>query len=278
MTNDFDEKDKELLENESDDQWEKESDNASETEENEPYGLMSRIIGVFIEPNKAFKHIGAKPEIWGAGLFCLVVLIVGSLFIMNDMVDLTINFTAEMLAEQDMEPSEIEAAANISGIVARFGALFATLQVIILWLIFALIAYIVGLFLGQDSSYKSSLAVIGYSALPAILFKQGIIATYVFLSGSWATLAEYQQAMITSSFSLYTLFGNPEMNVHIQALLLSIEPFMLWGLFLMAIGFRYANKVRPDQGWKTAIVVTVIMIAASIPLIASGLAQLASAN
>ena len=149
---------------------------------------------------------------------------------------------------------------------------------VIFWLIYALIAYIVGLFLGQDSNFKSSLAVIGYTSLPAVLFKQGVIATYVFISGTWATYAEYQQAMITSSFSLHTLFGNPEMNTYVQAFLLAIDPFLFWGLFLMAIGFKYANKVNSAQGWKTAIVVTVITIIAAVPLTAMGLAQVAAAN
>jgi hypothetical protein len=277
MTNDYDEKEKELLENEEETQWE-EDETLSETEEDEPYGMMSRIIGVFIEPNKAFKHIGTKPEIWGAILFCLIVLLVGSLFTMNEMVDLTINFTAEMLAEQGMEPSQIETAANISGIVVRFNAIFATLQVVLMWLIYALVAYIVGLFMGQDSNYKSSLAVIGYSALPAILIKQGIIGTVVFMTGSWATIVEYQHAMMTSSLSLYTLFGNPEMNINIQALLLAIDPFMFWGLFLMAVGFKYANNVKAAQGWRTAIIMTVIIIAATVPLAVVGLSQMAAAN
>ncbi|MCD6217464.1 YIP1 family protein [bacterium] len=277
MPDNHDEKEKELLENEEETQWE-DAEMPSETEEDEPYGIMSRIIGVFIEPNKAFKHIGTKPEIWGAILFCLVVLIVASLFTMNEMVELTVNGTAEMLAEQGMEPSQIETAANVSGIMIRFNSIFQTLGILILWLIYALVAYIVGLFMGQDSNYKSSLAVIGYSSLPSILIKQGIIGTVVFLTGSWATMAEYQHAMMTSSFSLYTLFGNPEMNFNIQALLLAIDPFMFWGLFLMAVGFKYANNVKAAQGWRTAIIVTVIIIAAAIPLTVMGLSKMAAAN
>lgn len=277
MPDNHEEKEKELLENEEETQWE-EDETLSETEENEPYGIMSRIIGVFIEPNKAFKHIGTKPEIWGAILFCLIVFVVASLFTMNEMVDLTVNSTAELLAEQGMETSQIETAANISGIMVRFNSILQTLGILVFWLIYALVAYIVGLFMGQDSNYKSSLAVIGYSSLPAILIKQGIIGTLVFMTGSWATMAEYQQAMMKSSFSLYTLFGNPEMNLNVQALLLAIDPFMFWGLFLMAVGFKYANNVKAAQGWRTAIIVTVITIAAAVPLTVIGLSQMAAAN
>lgn len=284
MTNDFDEKEKEEIEKEKEKETEEaleegedvESDEESEDEKSEPYGMMSRIIGVFIEPDKAFKHIGEKPEIWGPVIFCFVVLLVASLFTMNEMADLTTNFYGELFAEQGMDASEIEVASHYAGVATRFISIMTTLQMVFIWLIFALIAYIVGLFLGQDSNFKSSLAVIGYSSLPAILIKQGIIATAMFMSGSWTSLAEYQQAvMMKGSFSLHTLFGNPDMNVYLQSLLLSIEPFLFWGLFLMAVGFKYANKVKSDQGWKIAIVLTILTVAAFIPLLAAGLKQLA---
>ncbi|MBU1023057.1 YIP1 family protein [bacterium] len=257
--------------------WVEETEDIEESEDGEelePYGMMSRIIGVFIEPGKAFRHIGTKPEILGAVLFCVFTFLISSLFTMSGMTELTINSVSEQLAETGMTPEQLEMSLNVTAWMIRLSFITSTLSVILIWLIVGLVAYIVGLFMGQEASYKSSLAVVAYSMLPAVLIKQGIIATLVFMTGSWETLVAYQAAVMKSTLSLYALFGNSSLSNTVNALLISVDPFMVWGLILMAIGFRYANKVRADQGWKTAIAVQIILIIASIPLVSMSLSKM----
>ena len=257
--------------------WVEETEDIEESEDGEelePYGMMSRIIGVFIEPGKAFRHIGTKPEILGPVLFCVFIFLISSLFTMSGMTELTINSVSEQLAETGMTPEQLEMSLNVTAWMIRLSFITSTLSVILIWLIVGLVAYIVGLFMGQEASYKSSLAVVAYSMLPAVLIKQGIIATLVFMTGSWETLVAYQAAVMKSTLSLYALFGNSSLSNTVNALLISVDPFMVWGLILMAIGFRYANKVRADQGWKTAIAVQIILIIASIPLVSMSLSKM----
>jgi len=257
--------------------WVEETEDIEESEDGEelePYGMMSRIIGVFIEPGKAFRHIGTKPEILGPVLFCVFIFLISSLFTMSGMTELTINSVSEQLAETGMTPEQLEMSLNVTAWMIRLSFITSTLSVILIWLIVGLVAYIVGLFMGQEASYKSSLAVVAYSMLPAVLIKQGIIATLVFMTGSWETLVAYQAAVMKSTLSLYALFGNSSLSNTVNALLISVDPFMVWGLILMAIGFRYANKVRAGQGWKTAIAVQIILIIASIPLVSMSLSKM----
>ncbi|MFH1513891.1 MAG: YIP1 family protein, partial [bacterium] len=199
---------------------------------------------------------------------------ISSLFTMSGMTELTINSVSEQLAETGMTPEQLEMSLNVTAWMIRLSFITSTLSVILIWLIVGLVAYIVGLFMGQEASYKSSLAVVAYSMLPAVLIKQGIIATLVFMTGSWETLVAYQAAVMKSTLSLYALFGNSSLSNTVNALLISVDPFMVWGLILIAIGFRYANKVRAGQGWKTAIAVQIILIIASIPLVSMSLSKM----
>jgi hypothetical protein len=249
-------------------EWEK---TAMEPEEEESYGMLSKIIGVFIEPSKAFKYIAKKPEIWGPILTAFILMLIVSFFTMDKLIPMTIAQTAEKLASQGMSDEKIEQASNYIAIATRFNPLSQAISFAIVWLIFGGIAYFVGLFLGQDASYKSSLAVVAYASLPAIVIKQVVISTIVLLSGSFSMITEFQLAMMKASLSLYSLFGNTNMNLNLQSALVGIDIFTIWSLFLMAIGFKYANNVKMSHAWRTSIILTLVAFLAMIPLTSMGL-------
>jgi hypothetical protein len=242
-----------------------------ETEEEESYGMISKIIGVFIEPSKAFKYIAKRPEIWGPILASFVLMLIVSFFTMDKLTEMTLAQTAEQLQSQGMTDEQIEQATKVVAITMWFTPLTQTLAMAFIWLIIGGVAYFIGLFLGQDSSYKSSLAVVAYASIPAIVIKQVVISTIVLLSGSFATTSEFQMAMMKASLSLYSLFGNTNMNVNLQSALVGIDIFTIWSLFLMAIGFKYANKVKMSHAWRTSIILTVVVFLAMIPLTSLGL-------
>ena len=236
--------------------------------ETESYGLMSRIIGVFIEPSKAFKHIAEKPEIWGPMLFMFVILLVSSLLTMNKQVDLAVQTASEMMSEKGLPADTIDQATMVTIWTTRFQSLLQTIGVLLIWLVFSLIVFIVGLILGQEANYKSSLAVVGYSSLPGILIKSGFLSTILLMTRDWSSTAEFQEAVMRSSLGLYTFLGHMEINNNLKAVFATIDPFLIWGIILMAIGLKFANRTKMSNAWTTTIICNIVYIAAMIPLIA----------
>lgn len=249
----------------------------TETEDEESYGMISKIIGVFIEPSKAFKHIAKKPEIWGPILTAFILMLIVSFFTFDKMLEITLAQSAEQTESMDLPDEQIELGEKIVVITTRLLPLLQVMQFAVIWLIIGGVAYFIGLFMGQDSSYKSSLAVVAYASLPAIVIKQVVISTIVLLVGNFSVGSEYAMAMAKSGLSLYSLFGNANMNEYLQSALMSFDVFIIWSLFLMAVGFKYANNVRMSYAWRTSIIVTLVVFVASIFLVASSLKTMAGA-
>ena len=250
-------------------------ENESEISESEaPYGLMSRIIGIFIEPGKAFSRIAEKPEIWGAVLFTFFILLVSSLLTMSKLVDLAVQTTTDMLADKGMPTEAMEKVITWTEWGTKFQSISSLITVVVIWLIFALFVYIVGLIMGQEANYKSSLAIVAYSSLPGVLIKQGILSTAMLISRDWSSASDFQLAVMRGSLSLYTLFGNTDMNAHLQAFLSMIDPFLIWSIILMVIGLKYANRTKMSGAWTTTIIAYILYLAALVPLTAMGISKL----
>jgi predicted membrane protein len=250
------------------------SEMESEEEQEESYGLLSRMIGVFIEPSKAFKNIAQKPEIWGALIFVFVILLASSLFTMNMMVPLSVKSAAETMSTQGLAEDAIDKASVFTEWATRLQAIFATISILVIWLVYAGVITLVGLIMGQEASFKPILAISAYSSLPGVLIKQGILTTYIAVSRSWTDISEFQKAAMGSSLSLYSIFGNSDMNTKLQALLLSIDPFLIWSIILLTIGLKFANRTSTSKSFAVALIANIILIAAMVPLTAMGLAKL----
>jgi hypothetical protein len=234
-------------------------------EEVEGYGVISRIIGVFTEPSKAFKHIAEKPEIWGPIILSLLVLILFTFLTLNAMVPMSEKATAELLTKLNVPQDLIDQQVAKVESSSKYGFINPVILMLLFWVITAGIVQLVSLLLGHEGGYKSTIAVIAYSTLPAVLFKTGILATLITLMGDWGGLQDYMITIMKIP-SLYGLTGAPDLQVNLKVLLSQIDPFLIWGTFLMSIGFMHANKVSRANAWKLAVVASIIWVAVNNPL------------
>jgi hypothetical protein len=90
----------------------------------------------------------------------------------------------------------------------------------------------------------------------------------------WTDIVEFQKAAMHGSMSLYSLFGNTEMNNTLQAVLLSIDPFLIWSLILLTIGLKFANKTSTTKAFTVALIANILVIVGTAPLTAMGIAKL----
>jgi hypothetical protein len=192
------------------------------------------------------------------------------------MVDLNVQSASQMMSDQGLPSETIEKVTAFTAISSRFQSGISTITILIGWLLFALLVYIVGLIMGQESAYKTSWAVVAYSSLPGVLIKQGIIVTILLMSREWASLTDFQHATFRSTLSLYTLFGNQDLNPYLQGLLISIDPFLIWSMVLMAIGLKFANRTKMSHAWITTIICNIIFLAATVPMVGMGIAKMSA--
>jgi hypothetical protein len=223
------------------------------TPEVAPLSEGARIIDTFIAPSKTFTDLRRNASWWAP---FLLMVVVSTLFVYT--AGQKIGFRKIMENQMQAQPKQqarleqlpadqreqrLEGGAKFTQVISYF---FPVITLII-WLIIATALFATfKVAAGADVSFKVSLAIVIYSALP--LMVKTLLALLSVVAGISPDSFSFQNPVATNP----GYFMAPADNVFLYGVASALDIFMIWTLALTAIGFTCVSKVK--RGTSFAIV------------------------
>jgi len=219
----------------------------------EPLSEGARIVDTFIAPSKTFADLRRSAAWWAP---FLLMVVVSTVFVYS--AGQKIGFRKIMENQMQSQPKaqarlenlpadqrelRLERGAKFTEIISYvFPAVTLLIWLIITTALFATFK----LAAGADVSYKVSLAIVIYSALPLML--KTLLALLSVAAGISPDSFSFRNPVATNP----GYFMNPADNVFLYGVASAVDIFMIWTLALTAIGFACVSKVK--RGTSFAIV------------------------
>lgn len=218
-----------------------------------PLSEGARIIDTFIAPSRTFTDLRRSASWWAPFLLMIVVSTafvytagqkIGFRKIMENQMQAQPKAQARM--EQlpaDQREAQMQGGAKFTAIISYAFPLIT----LIIWLIIAGALFATFKFAaGADVSFKVSLAIVIYSALP--LMVKSLLGLLSVVAGMSPDSFSFQNPVATNP----GYFLTPADNVFLYNVASALDIFMIWTLVLTAIGFTCVSKVK--RGTSFAIV------------------------
>jgi hypothetical protein len=215
-----------------------------------PLSEGARIIDTFIAPSKTFTDLRRNASWWGP---FLLMVVVSTIFVYS--AGQKIGFRKVMENQMQAQPkaqarleklpadqreAQMETGAKVTAIISYVFPLLTLL----IWLIIATALFATfKLAAGADVSFKVSLAIVIYAALPLML--KTLLALLSVVAGMSPDSFSFQNPVATNP----GYFMNPADNVFLYSLASGIDIFMIWTLVLTAIGFTCVSKVKAGTSY-----------------------------
>jgi Yip1 domain len=215
-----------------------------------PLSEGARIIDTFIAPSKTFTDLRRSAQWWAPFLLMILVSIamvytagqkIGFRKIMENQMQAQPK-TQERLDKLPTEQREqqLEQGAKFTQIISY---VFPVITLVI-WLIIATALFATfKLAAGADVSFKVSLAIVVYAALPLML--KTLLATVSVVAGISPDSFSFQNPVATNP----GYFMSPAGNVFMYSVASALDIFMIWTLVLTAIGFTCVSKVKSSTAY-----------------------------
>ncbi|MGB2603904.1 MAG: YIP1 family protein [Candidatus Sulfotelmatobacter sp.] len=213
----------------------------------------ARIVDTFIAPSKTFADLRRSAAWWAPFLLMVVVSTVfvytaGQKIGFRKIMENQLQSQPKAQARLENLPAEqrelrLERGAKLTEIISY---VFPAVTLLI-WLIIATALFATfKLAAGADVSFKVSLAIVIYSALPLML--KTLLALLSVAAGISPDSFSFRNPVATNP----GYFMNPVDNVFLYSMASALDIFMVWTLALTAIGFACISKVK--RGTSFAIV------------------------
>lgn len=210
----------------------------------------ARIIDTFIAPSKTFTDLRRSAAWWAP--FLLMVL-VSTLFVyvagqkigFRKIMENQMQAQPKTQARLDQLPADqrearLESGAKVTQSVSYAFPLFT----LVIWLIIAGVLFATFKFAaGANVSFKVSLAIVIYAALPLML--KTLLALLSVAAGMSPDSFSFQNPVATNP----GYFMTPADNVFLYSVATGIDIFLIWTLVLTAIGFTCVSKVKSGTAY-----------------------------
>ncbi|MGA8432174.1 MAG: YIP1 family protein [Candidatus Sulfotelmatobacter sp.] len=222
----------------------------SATPEVVPLSQAARIIDTFIAPSKTFTDL-RRSAAWWAPFFLMAII--STVFVYT--VGQKIGFRKVMENQMQAQPKQQERLEQlppdqreermVGG--AKFTAIISyafPAITLLIWLMIAAVMYATFRFAaGADVSFKVSLAIVIYAALPLML--KSLLAMISVAAGMSPDSFSFQNPVATNP----GYFMSPANGVFLYSVATGIDIFMIWTLALTAIGFTCVSKVKTGTSY-----------------------------
>jgi hypothetical protein len=235
-----------------------------------PLSEPERIIDTFIAPSKTFADLRRNASWWGPFLL-MVIFSMAFVYVGGQKVGFRKAMENQMRAQPkqqeqidqlppDQKEQRLETGTKITKDISYA---FPLIQLLILVIIAAILFGTFKFAAGADVSFKISLAIVVYAALPGLI--RVALAMLSLLAGASPDSFTFQNPVGTNP----GYFMNPADSPFLYSLASSFDIFLIWTLVLTAIGFSSVSKVK--RGTSLAIVFGWWLV---FSLIGAGLASL----
>lgn len=210
----------------------------------------ARIVNTFIAPSKTFTDLRRNASWWAPFLLMVAISTVfvytagqkiGFRKIMENQMQSQPKAQARLEnLPADQREQQMEQGAKVTRTISY---VFPVITLII-WLIIAVALFATfKLAAGADVSFKVSLAIVVYSALPLML--KTLLALLSVVAGMSPDSFSFQNPIFTNPGYLMS----PGDNVFLYSVASALDIFMIWTLALTAIGFTCVSKVKRETSF-----------------------------
>jgi hypothetical protein len=208
-----------------------------------PMGEASRILGVFIDPKKAFTDIAARPRNWFVPLILLIITAMAFTYFYTTRVgwegyirkSMENNTSAQNLPA-DQREARIQTGAKIAPIFGYVGSLvFIPVAALVIGGVLLLTGKMMGA--GESLNFKKMFTISAYAMLPGLV--SSILAIVVMFTKNPDEF-NLQNPLI---FNLGALMEPPpNSGKFLYSLATSIDLFSFWTMLLLATGISVAAR------------------------------------
>lgn len=208
--------------------------------------VFQRIAGAIFSPERLMNDLEQKPRVLlGIILHVLapVILMYGTFPMFKEYLRTTMEMTAANTAQQ-MTPELLDQVVNISAISTPImggimaGGMFL-IQALVIWLV-------TKIFKGQ-ASYKQILSVLGYSSVISVL---GTIVTVavIYITGTYTDVTYTSLASLLPEIKGSFIYGVAKV----------VEVFYIWQLVVNAIGIAIVSKIDKKKAYLIMVLVLIV--------------------
>ncbi len=211
---------------------------------------IARVVGVLFSPTRTFELIRERPT-WLVALVILVLLGTAGGYLVGQKLDWE-EVARGQLAQSSRQLSEDQIEQSIA-ITESFGPKMAVVGPLlggpVIYLLVALLFWVLLKMLGGDFSYKASFATTVHGLMPSGV--SALLSLPVIMSrGELDYEAVRSGGLLASNLGA---FASEETGAAMLALLSSVDLFSIWSLILLSIGFAVVAKVSQTKA-ATAVV------------------------
>ncbi|KAA3617083.1 MAG: YIP1 family protein [Calditrichaeota bacterium] len=200
---------------------------------------MDNLINIFTTPAKAFESLNEKPT-WLVPLLIVIVFAVGSQYIL---VDISLEYQLKTTeARPDMTDEQFEIVKEqMSGGMKYIGIIVTPILAPIIWIILALVLWLFSkITISEGIDFKKSFSIVAWSSLVTLISL--ILITFLIYSKG----TPHGVALDLSALVETPPIGEPKSVLYF--FLSKIDPFILWQMFLWALGLSVMGKVDLKKG------------------------------
>jgi hypothetical protein len=218
--------------------------------ETAPLSQSARIIDIFIAPSKTFTDL-RRSAAWWAPFLLMVLVSTVFVYVAGQKIGFRKIMENQMQAQpktqarlEQLPPDERETRMQNGAKLTQTISYVFPLITLIIWVIIATALFATFKFAaGAAVSFKISLAIVIYAALPLML--KTLLALISVVAGISPDSFSFQNPVATNP----GYFMNPAGNVFLFSVATALDIFMLWTLALTAIGFTCVSKVKTGTSY-----------------------------
>jgi hypothetical protein len=218
----------------------------------QPAGLSegARLVNTFIAPSKTFNDL-RRNAAWWAPFLLMIVVSSAMVYTAGQKIGFRKIMENQMQAQPkaqerleklpaDQRERQMEQGAKVTQIISYVFPIIT----LVIWLVIATALFATfKLAAGADVSFKVSLAIVVYSALPLML--KTLLALVSIVAGMSPDSFSFQNPVATNP----GYFMSPAGNVFLFGVASALDIFMIWTLVLTAIGFTCVSKVKSGTAY-----------------------------
>ena len=194
------------------------------------------LVKVLADPTAVFTRVGERPRVLVPAA-ALVVVALGIAVSLRPFYEAAIQTVMSHLTPQQLEK------APSASIQATVGLVLFPLNVVVMLLVGALLLWINVSLLAGDAKYRTLLSVLAYSFVSFVFFSAVVL--WLRGPGSIASMEDLRPAL---GLDLAYAGDSPFLG----ALLNSINPFSIYGVWLAGVGVAVTHRVSRPTGYTAA--------------------------
>ncbi len=209
--------------------------------------VVGRILRVFYAPSETFEAVAEQRSV--ADWLVPTIIVAVAIFV-STYLTLPIYVAETMEQMKQQMPAEQRSEMEGTGEAMRISGLIAAPVMTFVWLFIGAAMYLlIGKLLGGLLGYGHCLAIVAYTSLIAIL--QHVVKTSLVLANETMDV-QIGLGMFLSEEARKSFGG---------ALLVSIEPFVVWMVVVAGLGLSIVGQVERSRAYAGVVAITLLFLA-----------------